>query len=293
MSDTRIAIFITGPLRYIDKVIKSLEKYREALNFDIFVHVWKEDNSNKKRVDEADLNRIFELSQKIHTLIVDTPPSNEYIAQQYGDWTDTHSTAGAMFSMFSAINKLIQSLESDPCGNKYTHILRIRTDVAILNKDFFSGIDWESNKIYTSDNKVIQPAWISDHLMLAKAKEFKKIWKFDNFQNFERAFSNKARNPEFFLKFRIKHKDLVKHWIRYLDYHVVYNPPKKADPLLLNNLQLESGVEGIFSLTLSSEQKAAIERHNEKLASHYIGYYKTKYLIRRFFKRLRNKKKAV
>ncbi|WP_411993313.1 hypothetical protein [Agarivorans sp. DSG3-1] len=291
--DHRLAILISGPLRYIDRVICSLEASDIPVPFDFFIHVWKEDTSNKKRTDETNLSKVFQLSQKCQTLIIDSAPENKDIKERYGEWTDTHSTVGAMFGMFSAINKLIHCVDNDPSGSKYTHVLRMRTDISLLQPNFFKGINWASNKIYLSDNKVVQPAWISDHIMLARVDDFKSIWKFDGFKHFEKNFSLKARNPEFFLKFRVRKSQVIKQWVRYEDYHVVYNPPKDTDPEILNNIQIQGGLDSIFNLKLTAEQKKEIKIHNDKLASHYIGYYKTKYLIKRFFKRLRNKQKAV
>jgi hypothetical protein len=257
------------------------------------VHIWAEDKTSKARDGATKVMDLIDNPTKIKTLIIEEAIDMEEVVKKYGAWADTHSHVSSMFGMFCAINKLINVLSADINCDTYTHILRLRTDIALFGDDFFDGIDFNSNKVYVAKNYIINDTWVSDHIMLAKTKIFKKIWGYKNFKAFEKDFSYYARNPEFFLKHKVKKKDIVNKWLRYENYQVVYSPIKEGDPDTLNKLQESEGVDAIFAFNHDSSTLESVKTFNQNLRNGFKNYFSLMTRLKRIVKRLINKKRAV
>ncbi|WP_318478301.1 hypothetical protein [Photobacterium leiognathi] len=288
----KLAIFISGPVRYLEHVISQIESQAICIDYDFFIHVWQSDNSNKIRNNESDIKKIL-YNNKIKSFIIERPASNELFIEKYGDWTNTHSTVGAMFGMFNAINKLINCLKCDPEYDNYSHIFRIRTDIAFFNKRFFEKIDFNSNDVYLAKNYILKPNWVSDHLMLCKKKQFESIWQVKNFDDFNKSFSFYARNPEYYLKYKVPYHSRCEIWDRYVDYHVVYNPININDPKVLNDIIIRGKVDDIFYFTHDDSTLNDILIFNQELSKRHVNYHSLVNRIKRIVKRFINKKVAV
>ncbi|TEW55753.1 hypothetical protein E2R68_05100 [Psychromonas sp. RZ22] len=289
----KIAVFLSGPIRYADKVINKIESLNTKYDFDFFVHIWAEDKTSKARDGASKVMDLIDNPTKIKALIIEEAIDMEEIVKKYGAWTDTHSHVSSMFGMFCAINKLINVLSTDVNYDTYTHILRLRTDVALFGDDFFDGIDFNSNKVYVAKNYIINDTWVSDHIMLAKNKTFKKIWGYKNFKAFEKNFSYYARNPEFFLKHKVNKKQLVNKWLRYENYQIVYNPIKESDPDTFNKLQKSEGVDAIFAFQHNQSTLESVRIFNQNLKAGNKDYFSLRLRLIRIVKRFRSKKIAV
>jgi len=289
----KIAVFLSGPIRYADRVINKIESLNPTFDFDFFVHLWEDDKTDKARIGTSNLMGLIDNPMKVKSLTIEKALDMESIVDKYGEWTDTHSHVSSMFGMFSAINKLIKILSADIDYEAYTHVLRLRTDVALLGDDFFNNIDFKNDYIYIAKNFVINDTWISDHIMLAKVKTFRKIWEYKNFYSFEKKFSYYARNPEFYLKHKVSTRNLVNKWVRYEDYHIVYNPVKDSDPELFKEVYDAGGIEALFDFKHDDKTLKTVKGFNRNLKERHKNYFSLMSRLKRIVKRLISKKIAV
>ncbi len=261
----KIAIILSGPWRYVDKVIDNIDSLiGKDIDYDFFIHLWKEDLGNKKRIeDKYNYERVI-FNNHVKNISWEKPNTKEEVSEIYGEWTGCHSTINAMTGMFSSINTTLNVIESIFDRSDYTHVLRIRTDVIFFGK--ILSKDMLNECIYVSENPLLPKGWISDHIMLAPIEKFKNIWRFSEFDSFIKDFDESERNPEKYLERKIqslKYDVCInnEHWVRYLDYHIIYNPAKDNDPEFIKNIMMkENGVEKLYAYVLSDADK--VEANN-------------------------------
>tara|TARA_B110000211_G_C14092983_1_gene560433 strand:+ start:5264 stop:6148 length:885 start_codon:yes stop_codon:yes gene_type:complete len=292
----KLAVFITGPIRYCNYVIQQMDDLLSSneIEYDFFLHLWIEDNSNTERDSQSSLYDVLKKLECIKSLTIEQPLDSGRIEKKYGTWTDTHSNVTSMFGMFIAINKLISILKVQPDYKEYTHILRLRTDNVILDpSNFLKCVDFNTDSVNISFNPNISKEWVSDHIMLARKEIFIKIWGYTKFANFVKIFNKYARNPEYFLMSKISKCDRRYAWTRYVDYHIIYNPVKDYEPQILNNIIENIGVEGLFKAPVNNlDNKRELIAYAENIESKYHGHYSYINKFKRVLKRIINKKKA-
>ncbi|MFL0976418.1 hypothetical protein ACJO1P_12545 [Vibrio parahaemolyticus] len=285
----KLAIILTGPYRYADNVIKSLERIiSEEINYDFFVHIWEEDLGNKVR-DGVTLERdLLSENPNVKSITFGKAYSEADIASKWGGDTGCHSTINAMFGMFTAINSQIALIKILPDYDSYTHVLRIRTDCALFLDEINRDVLTES--IIVSKNYSIPDSWVSDHLMLTTFDIFDKIWGFKNIEEFAQRFDKSGRNPEKMLADRIRDigylRRLLPIWIRGESYHIVYNPPKNDDPKAIVELITKEGINSVFNYVPDTKyltNVSALNNHWKKLNQNYD---RVDVRIKRFLKKL-------
>lgn len=257
---TKVACFISGPYRYCDSVITQLQRHMLALDYDfeIFIHLWKEDLGNKSR-GEALNEKLLRKIDKVSLLIIEDPITIEKAQQDIKRIVPNydmrsmigHSTPNAMIGMFCALNSLYQSFIKSENSSQFTHILRLRTDIS-FNTELLPN---ELNQtVLVSDNPIINENVVSDHTMLQPLDKFEKIWCFENYEEFINEYSLSDFNPEIFITKRIDKNKIKysKYWKRYLDYHVVYDPIRKHEPKIIKSL---INPEDIFEFNYTKSQR--------------------------------------
>lgn len=273
----KIAIFVSGPCRYIDEVLKSLNaKLNGHLEYDFFIHLWSEDLGNKNRLESSiNINEFLDNS-KVKSFTIASAYSEKEISDRWGRSTGCHSTINAMVGMFSAINVLISSFKKIPDAKNYSHVLRIRTDCCLF-RDFPIPLVLD-DKIYVSKNYSIPDSWVSDHIMLAPIDSFFKVWEYKNIEKFMSEFSRSNRNPEKYVSDKVKEfgLNISDYWVRGKDYHIIYNPPKEDDPSFIKKIIENEGVPGIFKYKVSNKDVEEVLEKNKidaRLNKNYDSFY--------------------
>lgn len=249
--NNNLAIFISGPYRYLRYMLGRfrLEAKNLDYDFDVFVHVWSQDLGAKKRIEEdkLDSERIRRDFPFIKVLIVEKPfQDKDFTYFDLNDFEVGQSNPAAIMGMFIGLSRLTSCIVNSP--KKYTHILRLRSDMIIFEDKFFRKLKtyFSSNKVHTSQNYLIPYSWVSDHIILGPTKYFLDLWPNINAQ-FYKNYQKNGLNPERFLasqakKFKSK---LQPTFIRYSDYHIVYSQQNKNDPSWVRKIRKEN-IENIF-----------------------------------------------
>lgn len=249
--EKNLAIFISGPYRNLRFMLQRLSHEVEEIdyNFDVFVHIWSEDLGVKKRVevDRLDSERIRNDFPFIKVLIIEKPFLDEdFTYFNLERFEDGQSNPAAIMGMFIGLSRLINCIENSPV--KYSHVLRLRTDMIIFDDYFYRNLEiyLATNKIHTSQNYLIPYKWVSDHVILAPTKYFIKMWPKIN-TNFYKSYKENGLNPEKFLAFQLKKlkAKAIPTFIRYLDYQIVYSKRNKNDPYWVTKINNEN-IEEIF-----------------------------------------------
>lgn len=245
----KFAIFISGPFRYLDKVLKQLnEFYADNYNYDIYIHLWDSDKGNKKRgleIIDSNLNELTLAYPKIKKIIIEEQPDEkeviETIENVVGQITQKniigHSSLTAMFGMFIAINKLYD--EAILSQEDYSHILRLRTDISFHDKTLAKIFESpKKDTIYISQNPLIDESKISDHSMLVPFKYFSQIWKMQYNSTYIQEYYESFFNPEILLGKRIPllNCKIEVVWKRFVNYNVVYLNHHQQEPTFIKSL---------------------------------------------------------
>ncbi|HHB1597044.1 TPA: hypothetical protein ACN976_005291, partial [Vibrio campbellii] len=113
----KIACFISGPYRYCDLVLEQLDKHftKESLDFDVFIHLWNHDSSEKSRGGEIDIDAIKN-NNKVKALLVQSPLDEKDCISEIKSVTGKfsynypqyigHSPVNNVIGMFKGINEL-------------------------------------------------------------------------------------------------------------------------------------------------------------------------------------------
>ncbi|MFA0194111.1 hypothetical protein AB4454_05195 [Vibrio artabrorum] len=264
---TTLACFISGPFRYCDLVLEQLQLEVNDHDYTIhcYIHLWSEELGLKSRNISLDISKLegFGFVKKI---IVEKPfiegDTIEMIENEIGYFSYEEpyfigaSSINNMFGMFHAINRLYEeALSSD---YKYSHILRLRTDISFSGKFIPKKID---NKLYISENIHIESGLISDHTMLMPINFFEKIW--GNKQEFIREFSGSFYNPEILLKNRISGLDIKieNKWTRYQSYFIVHERGRRDYILDI----IDTYGSELYRVKISASDKIKIFRYLYKI----------------------------
>lgn len=235
----RLAVFVSGPRRFAPLVIQRIRDVAAHLRPEFFVHLWLEDLGGKARTgydfDDAAILRHTDVRCLLHH----RPYGLDTYLEKPGAKTRSGSPIFATMGMFLAINQLCHLLETLPTAGQYTHVLRIRTDCAILDETMLRGCDLASDTVWVSHNPGIPAGWISDHLFLAKRDAFMKVWRFSRMEEIYSAYQKGWRNPEKTLARLVRRKlgrstAVKKQFLRHRDYHIVYTWPKPDEPAWVN-----------------------------------------------------------
>jgi hypothetical protein len=235
-------------------------------DFEVFIHLWKDDLGNKNRGGVLD-EELIRRSDSVSSLIIEEPITVEkanadvaLFAPEYDMRSVVgHSTLNAMIGMFHAINILYREFNSLERSSEFSHILRLRTDIS-FNTSFLP--EYLNDDVLISDNPLIDESIVSDHTMLLPTKSFEAIWCYDNYASFIKEYSLSDFNPELFItnRFTGSKLNIVKRWKRYVDYHVVYDPIRKHEPRLIESL---AKPEDIFNLNYVGSQQRELESFYE------------------------------
>ena len=244
--ETKIAIFISGPIRFVDLVRKNLEQRFEGVAHDFFYHLWMQDLGNKVRVGyQSDPVALLGLPTT-KSVIFHQPYSASFFEKTIGTQVNTHSSVNAVVGMYLALTQLCNAFSALPDRSEYTHILRIRTDCAVTENEFLARLDFSPNTVTLSfDSGLPTDGWVSDHLLFAPADLFLLIYQQSEIEDIYRAFEAAQRNPEKMLKHLLdvrlpKGTRLNPSIRRYLHYQIVYSPVRPKDQAWVRAL-VESG----------------------------------------------------
>lgn len=247
----KIAVFMSGPIRYADLVRQNLARSLGSLDYDIFYHVWKEDLGNKIRAGCLDNYGNLPMDIKTKMFIIQDPYSEEFYKKYVGVKTNSNSTINATMGMFLAVNVLCSAFKKIPDSKEYTHILRIRTDCSLLSKDFYKLLDNEENVINICENPNSSKFSLGDHLFFAPRKLFLDMWSFNNMEEIYEYYKKSNRQPERTVRYmydkRInKEITLKKNILRYKDYQIIYSPAKEDDPEWVKEIITSGNYKEIF-----------------------------------------------
>ena len=256
----KIAVFLSGPYRYVDKVIENFDKLAKIknLNYSYFIHLWKSDLSNddKKRLSVIENYEILRKNQQVSSLTIQNPYTKDYFENNFGNKNNTHSSINAPLGMLIGVNVLCNQLKSTPDYDDYKYILRLRTDIILLNLDW---IEETLNNIKIQSlslNPYLPNYIISDHIFFVSKKYFYSFWHFDNFKKMYKTFKKGNYNPESmltllnrknFFKNLFKNNHQKKNIKRFIDYIILYNPTRETDPKYLRDLINGNGVEYMYN----------------------------------------------
>jgi len=254
-TDGKIAVFICGPVRYVTLVNERLETVLKDYDYDCFFHLWKADLGNKVRQGpESDHRELFD-HPRSKVVIMQTPYSEDDFKDRIGTKTNSGSTINATMGMFFSVNVLCHYLKQLPDFDQYKYILRLRTDLAILNDDFASLLSFEPDVLTIVNTGALPVNWISDHICFGPVEQFFKLWFYEDMNGVYEAYRNGIRSPERMLAFQYSRhaKNIVLNQpiMNFLDYHVVHFPPidkrkSWASPESIRKALNTAGVEEFF-----------------------------------------------
>jgi hypothetical protein len=288
MKNKNIAVMIAGPIRYIDLVIDRLNKINNSLyEIDYYCFIWKSDTGNKKRLNEEQ-----ELRNDVHFLVESTPYIDKDFYKYFKkDVEQGQSNISSIIGMFYSMHVLVNAILSSP--KEYHSIVRLRTDCLIIDNNFFDYIH-NKNDIIVSKNYYIPHNWVSDHIMSGSIESMYKIWNISNKNKFYKEYQKIGMNPEKYLAFKINsiNLDIIEKWLRYRDYHIVYNPAKDTDPQWIKDILYTSNnyeMTNLFNnieILVDNKAKKSIYKENMRLKVNIDNYAKP--LVVRVLKKLIN-----
>ena len=267
-----LAIFISGPPRNVHDLLNRINSDAISIKykFSVFLHLWMNDGGTKSRGDDQllDVNQLQSEYSWIKQIIVESPyEDGDYLGFPFKKLEEGQSNAAAVMGMFLGVNRLINGVGLNPVT--FTHILRLRTDNVLLGREFFLNIsNMLDDTIYVSRNYLIPYRWVSDHIMLAPVKKFSALWRVDSLKIFFADYSKNGANPERYLGWKARklgyYKTLKVGWVRYKDYHILYNSPRKNDPSWCGRLTMKD-VETLFLTPEKIVGKSDVEEINYML----------------------------
>jgi len=240
-----IAIFIAGPYRYLDHMVAQIDDILEGYNYEYsyFIHSWKTDKGNKKRdIDSQNIGAL--VANKRAKIFISEDGVSERALNSYGyfsrpkngpaDHTPA-SSINATYGMFYSMRMLMSNLEGLLDSDAYTHVLRLRSDIVLLNKDLLPSLFNKQKGVYVAHNHLLGNDYmrLCDHIWYSTINDFKKIWCW-RFSSIYRLHKISGRSPETTLGLmKIISIPLVrpnKIILRDVDYHVIYTPSRNYDP---------------------------------------------------------------
>jgi hypothetical protein len=280
MIPKKIAVFISGPIRYVDFVRQNLKIVLKDFDYEIFYHLWTEDLGDKKRKEVNKKISNLKNDSKTKVLIFQKPYTNDFFRRDFGSESHGTSSINASMGMFTSINLLCKILKNLPDIENYSHVLRIRTDSAFLDKSLFHRLDFSENSINIAENKILPSSWFSDILMFCTKENFLKIWEFKNKKELYDLYKKVGKIPEKLVSFRLKNLKSVrikKNIIMHEDFHIVFYPPRKTDPSWMKEKINAGKIKDIFVNFIKhkdEEQGKKINEYLEKnrLNSSFIDY---------------------
>ena len=262
----KIAVLISGPVRYVTLVNQRLHTILRDCEYDCFYHLWSADLGNKKRAGAQTDYTVLYTHPRTKVLIVQTPYSEDSFADTIGIETGSNSTINATMGMFFSVSLLCNYLKHLPDLENYTYVLRLRTDCAILNDDFLSLLDPDLNVLTTAKSYFIQDEWISDHICFGSIENFFKLWCYPGMNQIYEAYKTGDRNPEVTLLRRYQQNltsvPLNPSIIRFRDYHIVYYPTRDCDPECINRAINNAGIENFFLNGRAQINLAEVDKFN-------------------------------
>lgn len=309
----KIAVFVSGPIRYVDLVEKNLELALEGNEYEIFYHLWKEDLGNKKREGyHADYISLAK-NPKTKVFIIQNPYSVEDFANSpVGTKTNSDSSINATMGMFLAVSILCNTLKQLPDFESYTHILRMRTDALFLKRRFIEKLNLKKNEVAVSRSPYLPVDWICDHMFFSSVDDFLSVWSFNNMSEIYKYFIKGNRIPEKTLARMIKerlpkNKLLKQNIFWHKDYEIVYSPPKEYTPKWVRDLVEKRRFKEIFleferyyddsdiskkwENADSNQQKFSV--YNNKIITFFYEIIKKHPSVYSFFKKCYRKIKPV
>lgn len=268
--DGKIAVFICGPVRYATLVNERLETVLKDYDYDCFFHLWKSDLGNKvRRGWESDYTELF-AHPRAKVVVMQSPYSEDDFEDKIGTKTNSGSTINATMGMFFSVNALCHYLRQLPDFDEYKYILRLRTDLAILNDDFASLLSFEPNVLTVVRSSITPEYRISDQICFGSIGSFFKIWAFEDMEDIYEAYRKGFRSPERTVALRYKQwaKDMHLHQgiVKFRDYHIVRFPPREGfvhvPECILKALE-RMGVQEFFRNGGKSLDLEEIDRFND------------------------------
>ena len=239
-----LAIFIAGPFRYLNYLLRQLDNIlaESDIGYSYFIHVWESDKGNKIREESnVSFDEIIHNS-RVKYLVVQHPYSIKDI-EDYGfhasrrtdDDGNQASSINASYGMFYSMRVLLNSMKCMIDKDKFTHILRLRTDTLILNPSFINDLYFKAEGITVPHNHLLGNDYLRlcDHIWFSRVREFEKVWDSD-FKSIYRIYTKTGRSPETALgilkKIKLPITPVYNDILRDIDYHIVYNPCRSYDP---------------------------------------------------------------
>jgi hypothetical protein len=235
MKKQKIAVFISGPIRFVDLVRQNLELRLAGVEHDYFYHLWLQDLSNKPREGYQSSATDLLAQKNTKTLLFQQPYSISFYESSIGSQVNTHSSVNAVIGMFLGLAQLCDVFRSLPDRAEYTHILRIRTDCALTGNEFVELLHPSDDTVTISvDPGLPREGWVSDHLLFAPADLFLQVYQQSSIHDLYDAFAKGQRNPEKILRHLLDTRlpDGVRinpAILRYRHYQIVYSPPRPTD----------------------------------------------------------------
>jgi len=248
--DGKIAVFICGPVRYVTLVNERLGTVLKDCDYDCFFHLWKSDLGNKVRQGpESDYRELFD-HPRAKVVIMQSPYSEDDFNDKIGAKTNSGSTINATMGMFFSVNVLCHYLKQLPDFEEYKYILRLRSDLAILNDDFATLLCTKPNVLTVANNSIISQNWLSDQICFGTVEQFFKLWFYKDMNDVYEAYSSGHRSPEQTLAYRYSclRNDIVlnRAIVRFRDYHIVHFPPKDWEPECIVSALNTASMEEFF-----------------------------------------------
>ncbi len=251
-SSRRIAIFVSGPVRYAGLVQTRLSALLAERNPAFFFHLWKSDLGNKQRQGfESDWRELPPRAETKVCLFHD-PYDEDFYAKRIGKEVNTHSTVNAVMGMFLGLAQLCAVFRALPDRATFSHVLRVRSDCAFTSDDLASVLARDAEAVLLArDVGLPKEGWVSDHVLYAPAETFLKIFSIERVEELYEAFDRGQRNPEKTLKHlldtRLPAETRVLEVIeRYRHYHLVYAPPRPTDVPWTRELIEQGRFEDLF-----------------------------------------------
>jgi ADP-heptose:LPS heptosyltransferase/glycosyltransferase involved in cell wall biosynthesis/predicted O-methyltransferase YrrM len=246
----KIAVLISGPIRYVTLVNRRLKTILKDCEYDCFYHLWSADLGNKIRAETPGDYAELKEHPRTKVLMVQSPYSEDSFAGTIGVETGSNSSINATMGMFFSVSLLCNTLQQLPDFEDYKYVLRLRTDCAILNDDFVSLLDLDPNVLTVSKSYFVRDEWISDHICFGSVDSFFRLWRYSGMNQIYEAYQAGERNPEVALLRRYQRNlagvRLNPSIIRFRDYHIVYYPTRDCDPECINRAINEGGMEAFF-----------------------------------------------
>lgn len=231
----KIAIFISGPIRYSGLVHQRLSQLLSDLNPEFFFHLWKSDLGNKIRNGyESDWQQIPQLPKSKVCLFHD-PYSQDFFKEPIGIHVNTHSSVNSVIGMFLGLSQLCAVFKTIPDFDAFTHILRVRTDCAFTCDNLSELLLKDPEAVVMAhDAGIPAEGWVSDHVMCAPVPLFLRIYEMAGIGDIYEAFERGMRNPEKMLKHLLDTRlpgrtRIVETIHRYRHYQLIYSPPRPTD----------------------------------------------------------------